>query len=1202
MLFGLLTTANAISSDMFFEVVRGKEVSPTTSIHGITKDSLGYIWFGSWSGLYRYNGSSFDLFSHKQDDTLSLPSNRIRNLITDENQQLWIFTFNNKYIKYNYNQDYFLTIPDSLVPDNVALLLSYNSNQLYRDKIINGYSYYLSDNLLTSYHTETRETQQYYSNIWQPGALIDDYITSFYVDDQDIIWLGARGGTVYKADTNRKPFNLFHLVNWFSKQPVLTSVRSILKTEKELWLGTNNDGMFIFKNGKPDLSHPYYSSGSDDDQIRAIMEDKKGRMWIGGINGISCYDPGSQKSTVIFNKALFPDVGASSVYCLIASGDGNLWAGIYNGLIKINVDTYRIRIYDFSEIIEDHSVMDLVEDRYNNIWLATEGSGVLKIDLDSAQNVSQLKHIDNKGFDGERLQGNLVYALYEDKMGAIWAGSSEALNRIDPHTYNIKSFGLEEGLQDQYISSVTGDKEGNIWMAHKKGISKLVPGSWQVFNYSHHEQSMNWAFLDGASFNDTLNNTIYFGAREGYVAFEPDLIHSYKYRPRVLFSKLFVSGVEVKPGKKVNGQQILSKVLSNTESIVLNYNNSSFSIEMVSLNYQTKGGGVMYYKLEDYDEEYLPTKHNVITYSKLPQGHYILSAYAITSDGVESDIIKLKMKVKPPWYASSLAYLLYVLTLLVILYVFYRLIISRERLKSQLLIEKLNVEKQEEVNKEKIDFFTNVSHELKTPLTLIIDPIKQLKNKHLSIENKTLYLDLIERNVANLSNLINQLLDFRKSETRKVVPEYSNDDGVIIIKGVLQTFKIMANARKVDLRFNSAVDSLIGYFDKEKLEKILVNLISNALKYTPNGGIIEVDLGFNRDANTYTILIKDDGVGIEREALNNIFKPFNNEGTKPFYGYSSGMGLTITKNYVDILGGSIHIESDKRNGTLATLVMPFNASGNDTFGHGSKTQISQGDTMESTDALVSILIVEDNPDVMTYLLNELGADYNLMSENNGEDGLKSALKNIPDLIISDVMMPKMDGISMCNMVKANIKTSHIPVILLTAKGSDDDKIVGLKSGADIYIPKPFSMDVLKAQIKSILENRKKLQNKLADKRYLGDVKIENIDIDKAFLDKLISIVKQNLENVNFNAEELAASLKISQRQLYRKLKAISGSTVQEFIVRVRMDTAAELLKTGNLRISEVAYKVGFTEPSNFSRTFSKHFACSPSKYKAGNFK
>ncbi|MFB6319705.1 two-component regulator propeller domain-containing protein [Saccharicrinis sp. FJH54] len=1188
------------SQDLFFEIEKGKDISPNTSIHGIAKDSLGYIWFGSWSGLYRFDGNNYDVFNHIQEDSLSVPNNRIRNLITDDNKQLWILTFDNKYVKYNYSLDYFITVPDSLVPNNVSLLLSYTPNQLNRNKTINGFRYYISDNVLTGYDTESSTRTQYRSDLWQPGALADDYITSFFIDDQNFIWLGSRSGTVYKVNTNRKPFNLFHLVNPNSNQPVLTSVRAILKTEHELWLGSNNDGIFIYRNGKPYKNHPFFRSGYEPLQIRSLLKDKYGRIWIGSLKGISCYDPKTQKSTEILNKSLYPNILVSSVYSLIHSHDGSIWAGLYNGVVRIDPGNNNLRFYEFPEEIDNRSVMSVLEDRSHDLWLGTEGSGILKVSLDSSGSCYEIQHLTNTLEKGKRLTGNLVYAMYEDQQGDIWAGTSEALNRINAQSFKVTSFEIKDGLQDQYISAITGDKKGNIWLSHKKGISKFDPENSGIYNYALQENNMNWVFLDGSFYNDTLNSTVYFGAREGYVSFNPDQIRQDDYQPVLLFSKLYVSGIEVKPGMQINGQVILNKVLTNTDKIVLSNNNRSFSIALVGLNYQNKEGDEIFYKLLNFDEEYMQTKHNIITYSKMPPGTYTLEAYLSSPDGVKSKVIQLLIKVRPPWYATRLAFVLYVLVLLLFIYLAYRIIVSRERLKSQLLIEKLNLEKQEEVNKEKIDFFTNVSHELKTPLTLIVDPIKQLKNKHLSSDNKMLYLDLIERNVNHLSHLINQLLDFRKSETRKIKPDYTLEDGYKIVKESVRSFDMMGKNRKINLVFKSGIDELKGYYDKEKLEKILLNLLSNAFKYTPDGGEIEVYFEKVKDSDTYVITIRDSGVGIKREALKKIFEPFNNEGTKPFYGYSSGMGLTITRNYVDILGGSIKIDSDKNKGTVVRLSFPYHHPDNTMDNRKEQVQSNTSEPEDINSNGPSVLIVEDNPDVQSYLQSELGETYTLWYENNGEAGLNSALQNIPDLIISDVMMPEMDGITMCKLIKQNVKTSHIPVILLTARGTDDDQIMGLKSGADIYISKPFSVEVLKAQIKSILENRQKIERKLAGAKFMGEVINQNVDQDNQFLNKTIDLVKQNIENVSFNAEELSGLLEISQRQLYRKLKAVTGSTVQEFIIRVRMEKASELLLTSGLTISEIAYKVGFSEPSNFSRTFSRHFGSSPTKYRSGN--
>jgi len=495
-----------------------------------------------------------------------------------------------------------------------------------------------------------------------------------------------------------------------------------------------------------------------------------------------------------------------------------------------------------------------------------------------------------------------------------------------------------------------------------------------------------------------------------------------------------------------------------------------------------------------------------------------------------------------------------------------------------------------------LDFFTNVSHELRTPLTLIVDPLRQLQNKKLSRDKQSFYIDLINKNVGQLSQLITQILDFRKAEAKKLIPKYSVQDGMKIIKDIVMSFEPMARNREIHLDFEASKRELVGNFDVEKLRQIIQNLLSNAFKYTPDKGSIVVTVSVNMPDNRLDVTIRDDGIGIEKKALEKIFEPFNSEGSTPFYGESSGMGLALTRNLVELLGGYITIESESNRGTIVKFSLPFEQEQKfkEEEQEVEKTQVEQD--ADEADKKPSILIVEDNADVQNYLRTELMDQYHIFCENNGVDGINAAVTNIPDLIISDVMMPKMDGNKMCRHLKTNDKTSHIPVILLTAKGTDQDRIEGLNTGADVYFSKPFNIDVLRAQIVSIIENRTNLQKVLAEKKHLVELESEENLLDKKFLQRTVELIHNNIDVVGLNPEQLAEQLELSQRQLYRKLKAITGSTVQEFITRVRLERASELLVENQLNVSEIAYRVGFSEPSNFSRTFRKHFGCSPSKY------
>ena len=1204
-IFLLSMAKSSVSQQLFFEQITGKNHSPNTPIHGIAKDSIGYIWFGSWNGVYRYDGNTFDLYRHNAGVSCSLPNNRIRNIITDQNQSLWLLTFDKKYVKYNYSQNHFEAIPDSLIPGVVVSMLNSSSNQLNRNLRIHDKRYLLSSHHLTELNIRTKESRQYLANYDQPGGLLDDYITSFYIDDQQIIWIGTRSGDIYKANTKRKPFEQHYCYEKDNENVKKMSARALLRINDELWIGTNNNGIVINdRDGKP-KNHPLVQSISEQSQIRALLKDKKGNVWIGGVSGLECFQPELNKSIIVIDRNTHPELTVWSVYAIKVDQKNNLWVGLYNGLARINLANNDIHFFDFHELIGDRSVMDILEDKKHRLWLATEGSGIIRMAFDVNGNTIDTLVVNSINVDiTHRITGDMVYALYEDCWGNIWAGTTDGLNCIDANTAHVQHFTDNNGLPDIYISAVTGDNDGNIWVSHKKGISKLVRGSNTVLNYSITDKNSNWTFLDGACYNDTVNQSIYFGAREGYVLFNPAMIKSGSFHPTLVLKNLFISDNEVAPMELIKGNLVLSKVLSQTKIINLDYSNRNFAIEMAALHYESATDNQFVYQLEGYDEDWKKTSLNKVAYTKISPGKYIFKAKALSPDNLSSNEVQLIVYIHAPWFASNWAIAVYILVVLFILYVIYREVLLRERLKNQVLIERLKVEKQEELNREKLEFFTNVSHELRTPLTLIIDPLKQIQNKKLSSNNRNLYLSIINRNIEHLTKLINQLLDFRKAEAGKLIPKLTVCDVVNEIKAGVDAFKMNARQRDIDLSFHTEINQIQGYFDKEKMQQILMNLMSNAFKYTPNGGKIAVVIKQDREASTLQVVVEDNGIGIERKSLKRIFEPFNNEGSQPFYGNSSGMGLALTRHLVNILNGEITIESLPKKGTKVGLSLPFErvegvdekflkVSGNDL-----DVDLRLGIELlpDKEESKPTVLIVEDNTDVQDYLAAELNDHFLILQEYNGRDGLVRAREYIPDLIISDVMMPEMDGNELCKTIKTNETTCHIPFILLTAKASEENQIEGLQTGADVYVTKPFNIEVLKAQIDSIIENRIRLQHKLAQKTHINELEHETHSIDHVFIQKIVQLVKANLDEFSFGTEQLAALLEISLRQLYRKLKAISGSTVHEFITRVRMDEAVNLLVNSNMNVSQIAYQVGYSEPSNFSRTFTRHFGCSPTQY------
>ncbi|MES2240980.1 MAG: helix-turn-helix domain-containing protein [Bacteroidota bacterium] len=1194
------------AQNLFFEKITGREVNPVTQIHGIAKDSVGYIWIGSWNGAYRYDGRTYDFFYHNPNDKTSLPNNRIRNIVSDKKLGLWFYTFDKKYVRFNYQLNSFKIIADSKVPKLIVEKLSSNSNELNKNRIVNGKRYSIASHQFTAQDVKTAEEYTYTANINQPGQLLDDYITDFFVDDENIIWLGTRGGDVYKANPNRNPFELHYSYRKASENNKLATARAVIKVEDKIWLGTD-EGILIYSKSGLDYNNPYYKSSSQNEFVRTFYKDSKGGIWIGGIKGLEYYNTKTNQSTPIINRVLCPKLETWSVYALESSGNNYLWVGLYNGIARINLENHAIRFYNLSKQVNNHSVMDILSVNDKELWLATEGNGAVRLNINAKGDIHD--ELQLNAFQKNQkttISGNIIYALHRDKRGFIWVGTSEGLNKIyaNAHSIQIEKVQLQSETPNSYISSITDDSKGNLWIAHKQGISMIDFVTNKVSNYRKDDSFGSWTFSERAFYKDPADKKIYFGDKNGYVAFNPADIKTIATNKKLIFKSLYLSNEKVIPMDTLNGNNpVLTKDLSQTQSIELDYDNRSFTIELASFNYNSTNKMVYEYMLEGYEDKWIKTSGTKITYNRVTPGTYVFKARIVSADDTKSPIQTLQVHIDAPWYGTWFAKMVFLLLLVGVVYWIFKEILYRDRLKNEIKLERLNAEQQEELNKEKLEFFTNISHDLKTPLTLIVDPLKQLENKSLSTKDKELYFSIINRNLSYLTKLIHQILDFRKSEIGMLKLKSSTQDFNLFIQDCYETFKYIAMKRNIDFKLQKEESPLNCSLDFDKTEQIIINILSNALKYTPDGGEVLFSAQLNKEAEVLEIEVQDNGVGIEAKELEKIFEPFNNVGPSPFHGYSSGIGLSLTQSLVQFLGGTIAIESVVNQGTKVLISLPYVASNEMPVEKNKEEPVIIADIVQTAisqtvleNNKLTVLIVEDNPDVQLYLSNELQKEYILIQEYNGKKGLEAAIQHIPDIIISDVMMPEMEGTELCKELKLNENTCHIPVILLTAKSSDENQIEGYELGAEAYVMKPFSVDVLKAQIKSVLENRVILLNRLSSVSNIKELEAESPNLDKAFLIKIVELISSHIEETDFNSDMLAVELKISQRQLYRKLKAISGCTVHEFITKVRMEQAEVLLKDSNFSISQIAYKVGFSEPSNFSRTFSKHFGCSPSQY------
>lgn len=1199
LLFLLMLAGHVLqaSPSLFFERVHTAGTGPQTPVYGIGKDQQGFLWFGSWDGLYRYDGISFRSYRSGAGHQEPFTSNRIRTIFKDSAQDLYVWAFDQAYYRFSPESEHFELVP-ALVADSLSL------DSLSQLSLIRGRNVRYKQQLWTIEGDRLWETDLssgkkllLKADYNTPGSLTNDFVSWIYLDDQLILWIGLQNGDINKADLRRKPFNFQY--NRIRDEGIWknAAVRVVYGDGERLWLASNSRGVsFADHTGHKSELEDVVPAASHLTKVRAIVADRKGNVWFANPNGIHCLLKNSGKIKSYQPREFGPSILNNTVFSMLCADDGTICAGVYNAIAFYKPEEDRFDVRDLSPLIHDHSIMDMHLSGNGDLWLATEGDGLICLrESQGAKGWKDTLSFRRQNDNEHSLCGNRVYTLYEDDQSVIWVGTSDGLCYIDKSGI-VERADTSTGLNRQYITYITGDHAGNIWIAHKNGLARYNKRSKEVRHFSSLFNNQPVSFLDRSGWNDPKTGIIYLGTQDGYISFNPDQILVNPDAPVVVFTSLQVQNQPVAVLDTVNGEVLLPKSLPFVSSLSFSYWERSFSIAFAALHYSEPQNNRYLYKLEGYDSDWIRTDalHAEARYSNLPPGNYELHVRAANPDGVWSleDAI-LRIEVQPPFWETVPAYVLYFLLVAGMLIWVYFYLISKEKFRSQLALERLEKQKALELDNLKLEFYTNVSHELRTPLSLIIDPVEKLQDDELTREKRKEYIRIIHRNASRLLQLINQLLDFRKIETSNETVNLTNADWVAFAQSIADSFQLRAQQRGIKLDFYCKLFSLFCLLDEDKFEKILVNLISNAIKYTPDSGSITVTMKVENE--NLLLLVQDNGIGIASKALPHLFDPFVQvKGNRSFEGSSTGIGLALTKSLVELLGGQIQVESVPKKGSTFTVRIPIKVS------RGVPAEPDGVELDLTEEAKPLLLLVDDNEEILHYLEREMQADYKILTARDGKEAKQKATTWIPDIVVSDVVMPETDGLEFCRILKTDIRTSHIPVILLTARQSQGFRIEGLEQGADAYLTKPFNTSVLKAQIKSLIENRRKVQSRYVDDERESEALPSAGDLEAEFLQQAIALVQANLTTDGFNSELLAEHLNLGQRQLYRKLHALTGQTVHQFITSIRMDEAKRRLRMKNKTISEVAFEVGYTELSNFSRSFSKQFGKSPSQFLAEN--
>ncbi len=1074
------------------------------------------------------------------------------------------------------------------------------------------------------------------NNAWMKH-LKNQKITTLTYGSENIIWTGTDGDGIFKMYPLRKSFNLISK----TQVPELDGgiVRAFLEVDKNsFWVGTKGKGLFRFpfkfyQNPEEPLKYETFSESNSliNNAVFALCNGQDSLIFIGTDgDGINVYD---LKKSKLINWTEIEGTEKceyfKSTYAIYQDEDGFLWLGTNGyGMIRFKIERSgkKLKVTQFKRYLADNDIagslssniiFSIVPKSKNELWIGTRLGGLNLFDKESGL-FKTYKSVKN---DSKSLSNNDILSLHIDKDDRLWIGTSFGLNLLENFKKEgevaFKSFTVNDGLPNNTIHGIVSDKKSNLWISTNFGLSNFIIDKSKFINYTKNEGLQNNEFADGAYYQNLKSDFVFMGGIKGFNYFLPSKIEESTLIPDILIDKISGQNQEVPYYQSM----VVSPNSATFPSIVLKHNQNFFDIELAALTYINSEKCEYAYKMDNFDQEWNTINNRrIISFTNVPQGSYALWIKWSNSDGVWSNPVHaIDIQIKPIFWQSNLAIAIYaVLFLLFILFVwsYYN---KQYSLRQNIIFRK----REEEIHQNRLTFFTNIAHEFQTPLTLIVGPIQKLAETKSLGERNQKFINMIQRNSSRLLFLTQQLLEFRKAEYDHLEVLAKQFDLVNLVEQIAELFDEWALEKNID--FNLELPSeLMGWYDKDKIEKIIFNLLSNAFKYTPEKGKIKLKFFITGEAiKKLNIEVSNSGKGISKEKLDSLFDRFflaDNVKKTDSDMFRTGIGLAYIKRLVTVLKGEILVSSKAYKKTKFTIILPcskesFMEKELDIEGthilisHHLKNILDEKPNISEitpnkissidnfSDMRKVVLIVEDEREIHLFLNELLKEKYKTLNANNGLEALDIMKTEIPDIIITDVMMPKMDGIELCEKVKSDIKTCHIPVIMLTAKSSIIHRIEGLQSGANSYIPKPFYPDHILVRIQKLLEEKELMLKHLTKDTFIENLTSLPISNDeKDFIRKVIELIHNNIENENLHSLFIEEKLGISSSQLFRKIKQIFGLSPSDLIRTIRLKHAAELLRKSSLTVSEVCYKCGFNNRSYFYREFNKMYNTTPKSY------
>jgi len=1078
------------------------------------------------------------------------------------------------------------------------------------------------------------------------NAISDERLNCLFIGNTNILWIGSEYKGLNWLNLSRKKFHT--IKNIGSTQNALsTSFVTAIHSSQPNSVFVATDGGGIDKLSFDPLSgmflnieHWNRNLSGKDKQVISLYQDKNGSVWFGSAqNSINIINSITQqlKTLSIFGY----------VFTIVEDSYGYIWLGTWGqGLYRYNkakatLEHYKLNLSDeFST--EGDIIFNLFEDSEKKLWIGTKGNGLHRLlNPSAAPDKARYKHYYHDKNKKKSLAHNDVYVVTEDKEKNIWIGTVAGLNKLSLKALNdnvepeFTIWNEKNGLPNSVVYGILVDNDNNIWLSTNKGISKYLVKKHYLVNFDVNDGLQSNEFRQNAYFKDNKGR-MYFGGIAGLTYFNPSEIDLDTSKTNVVFTSLKINGVDVPINQSFNSRVLLNSSILATKTIELKASEREFSIGFTAVNFTIPEKIQFQYRLLGFNEQWQPISNRIrnVTYTNLSPGDYELQVKATNSDGVWSEkYTSMKIVVLPPLWRTWPAFLLYFMVLVVLYILFKKYSLIAVKKKNQLLIDSLEKDKIEELTKLKLQFYTNISHELRTPLTLISSPIEDLIHDE-SVDNKVkAQLSVVYKNVQRLLHMVNQLLDFRKIDAGQVKLTLSYENLVLLLNDVYTVFDQYALSRNINLQYIHKPSEVMAWIDREKILTVMFNLLSNAFKYSPDNSLITLELCYEQPTENEqedggqtlpNILIKviDNGCGISSEHLDKIFDRFyrvHNEKGQFIPG--SGVGLSIAREFMLMHGGNIQVESEPGKGSCFTITIKqgyrhlLHIESPEYFEDksGAQKEPANDSSQQYLERMANslnekvqaslqvenvLLLAEDNLELLDYISSKLSQKFKIVTAPNGEDAFKTALSINPDLIITDLMMPVMDGLTLCKKLKSDIHTSHIPVIVITARSASDANIEALESGAEVFIQKPFSVDVLKAQINSILDSRKRIQNSINKQLILQPKDIAVTSLDERFLKKLMEVVEQNLANPDYGIKELTHDMAMSHSVLFRKIKSLTGMNIVEFIRSVRLKKAALILEKNKIPITELCSMIGFNDPKYFSKCFIAQFGLTPTEYAA----